>query len=118
MCYFNRKRDTFYAMIIQQGSISDLTSFMNNNPFFAKILNVIFLVGSNSSGYSIIVKPICSTRTATVHNMWTNERGLVLDLPLFKEDILDDLSCKEFKATAFAYPPRTTIQTMPDGSVT
>ena len=90
---------------------------MSNNPLFGKILNVIFVVGNDSSGYSIIVKPVCSTQTATVHNMWTNERGLVLDMPLFKEDILEDLSCREFRATAFAYPPRTTIQTMPDGSV-
>ena len=90
---------------------------MNHNPFLAKILNVMFLVGNNDSMYSSIVKPVCSTQTATVHNMWTNERGLVLDVPLFKEDILEDLSCREFRATAFAYPPRTTIQTMPDGSV-
>ena len=116
-CYFNRKRDTFYAIIIQQGSISDLVSFTNKTPFFAKILNVIFLVRNTSSGYSSIVKPVCSSLTATIHNIWTHGRGQALDLPLFKGDILDDLSCMEFKATAFAYPPRTTIQTMPDGGI-
>ena len=117
MCYLNRKRDAFYAIIIQQGSMSDLKSFMNNNPFFANILNVVFFVGNNSSGYSSIVKPVCSRPTVTVHNIWTQERGQALELPLFKKDLLDDLSCKEFKATSFHFPPRTTIRTMPDGSV-
>lgn len=75
---------------------------------------------NNSAGFSSIIKPVCSSLgclAASVHNIWTHERGPVLDVPMFKEDILDDLSCKEFKATAFAYPPRTTIQTLPDGSL-
>lgn len=80
-------------------------------------MNAVFFIGNNSSGYSSIIKPVCSSLAASVHNIWTNERGPVLKAPMFKEDILDDLSCKEFKATAFAYPPRTTIQTLPDGSL-
>ena len=91
-------------------------TFIHDHPFFTKILNAIFFIGNSNSGYLGIIKPVCSSLGASVYNIWTQGRGALLDVPLFKEDILDDLSCKEFKATAFAYPPRTTIQTQPDGS--
>ena len=89
---------------------------IRDHPFFAKILNAVFFIGLNSTGYSSIINPVCSSLAAPLHNIWSYERGPILDVPLFKEDILDDLSCKDFKATAFAYPPRTSIQTLPDGS--
>ena len=117
ICDFYRKRDTFYAIIILQGGMSDLGSVIHDNQFLSKILNAVFFMGNKSYGYSSIVKPVCSRLMDSEHNFWTHERGPALDMPLFKVDILDDLSCKEFKATAFSFPPRTTIQTLADGSV-
>ena len=116
-CYFHRKRDTFYAIIILQGGMSDLASVIHDNQFLSKILNAVLFMGNKSYGFSSIVKPVCSRLMDSEHNFWTYERGQALDMPLFKGDILDDLSCKEFKATAFSFPPRTTLQTLPDGSV-
>ena len=97
--------------------MSDLASLIIDNPFLSKILNAVFFMGNQSYGYSSIVKPVCSSVTYSEHNIWTYERGLALDMPLFKKDILDDLSCKKFKATAFSFPPKTTIQTLSDGSI-
>ena len=117
ICYFHRKRDTFYAIIILQGGMSDLASVIHDSQFLSKILNAVLFMGNKSYGFSSIVKPVCSRLMDSEHNFWTYERGQALDMPLFKGDILDDLSCKEFKATAFSFPPRTTLQTLPDGSV-
>ena len=97
--------------------MSDLASLIDENHFLSKILNAVFFMGNQSYGYSSIVKPVCSRLMDSEHNIWTYERGPALDIPLFQEDILDDLSCKVFKATAFSFPPRTTIQTLSDGSV-
>ena len=92
-------------------------TFINNHPFFTKVLNAALFVGDGAAGYRSFIKPVCSAETAPLYNMWTRERGFALDLPLFKADILADLSCKKFRATAFSYPPRTTIKELPDGTL-
>ena len=92
-------------------------TFINNHPFFTKVLNAALFVGGGAAGYRSFIKPVCSAETAPLYNMWTMERGFALDLPLFQADILADLSCKKFRATAFSYPPRTTIKELPDGTL-
>ena len=68
-------------------------------------------------GYGSFIKQVCSTETPPLYNLWTKERGFTLRLPLFQADILADLSCKKFRATAFSYPPRTTTTKLPDGTL-
>ena len=92
-------------------------TFIKNHPFFSKVLNAAFFVGDSAAGYHSFIKPVCSAETAPVYNLWTQQRGFTFNLPLFKPDILDDLSCKKFRATAFSYPPRTTIKELPDGTL-
>ena len=132
-----RKRDAYYAVIIRRGTEADLGmhqlwhpvlychifhhlltgTFLKDHPFFTKVLNAAFFVGDNSDGFRSFIKPVCSAETASVYNMWSQEGGFTLNLPLFQPDILADLSCKKFKATAFSYPPRMTITELPDGNL-
>ena len=36
---------------------------------------------------------------------------------MFDIDILNDISCKHFKATTFEYPPSTTVKVLENGSL-
>ena len=57
--------------------------------------------------------------TIPIAGIFGRDRHEVLEKgrSIFDDKVLDDLSCKHFKATTFEYPPVTTVNVLDNGTL-
>ena len=70
----------------------------NSQAWLQKVVHVALFLPVGPSSYMFIHKTPCDDVVAQFGGVWSARRaGGGLDSPLFREDILDDLACRQFR---------------------
>ena len=82
-------------------------------------MQLFFGISEYTPSSKVFQKPICvdERRIQTLAILSDNIEKSTREGILFDEDILKDLSCKHFKATAFVYDAATTVTKLDNGEV-
>ena len=112
-----KKPSGYYSIIIQNGNIDPIFS----SRFFEKVINVIGFKWV-SPYYQVYSKAFCDEDKRinnTMINLWKNNQLVFPEFQskMFDVNLLKDLHCLRLKATAFEFPPYTTVTKLDDGKI-